>query len=169
MSQDGTYKTPEKIAIPKGACAADHAGSRSIGQNEVGTLQDDWHKSDTSGSVSVHPKNENPGALAGATGAIKIELAFKSKDYLKRAEAATTLCLAIADCDRQDACEIMEAALLHLGAGQPRPPLFSVMDEAAEWADFAVTAELKAYALACFNRMRPADQSAFLAYVGRAA
>jgi hypothetical protein len=115
------------------------------------------------------PENENPGALAGATGAMSNEQVFKSKDYLKRAEAATTLCLAIADCDRQDACEIMEAALLDLGAGQPRPPLFSVMDEAAEWADFAITAELKAYALACFNRMRPADQSAFLAYVGRAA
>ena len=120
-------------------------------------------------NFAATPANENPGALTGATGAKSNGQAFKSKDYLKRAEAATTLCLAIADCDRQDACEIMEAALLDLCAGPPIPPLLSLMDEAGEWADFAVTAELKAYALACFNRLRPADQSAFLAYVGRAA
>lgn len=112
-------------------------------------------------------QNENPGALAGATGANVDTIGIVHLDYRKRAEAATSLCLAIGNCDPLDACEIMEAALIDLSAGQPRPPLMSVMDEATDWADFATTAELKAYALACFNRMKPADRSAFLAYVGR--
>ena len=61
----------------------------------------------------------------------------------------------------------MEAALIDLGAGQPRVPLFSIMEEATDWADFANKAEVKAYALACYNRMSPAERTAFLAYVGR--
>ena len=58
--------------------------------------------------------NENPGALAGATGAGSIELAFRSTDYRMRAEAATSLCLAIANCAPQDAVIVMAAALADL-------------------------------------------------------
>ena len=115
------------------------------------------------------PANETPAARASATGAKSNEQAFKSKHYLKRAEAATALCLAIADCDPSDACEIMVAALADLSAGWPIPPLFNFMDEAAFWADLAPMPELKAYALACYNRLPLTDQAAFLAYVGRAA
>lgn len=50
-------------------------------------------------------------------------------------------------------------------AGPPIPPLFSFSDEAATWADYADGDELKAYTLAAYNRMRRADQSAFLDYV----
>ena len=58
--------------------------------------------------------NESPGALAGATGAGSIELAFRSTDYRMRAEAATSLCLAIANCAPQDAVIVMSAALADL-------------------------------------------------------
>ncbi|WBU53511.1 hypothetical protein [Paracoccus sp. SCSIO 75233] len=55
-------------------------------------------------------------------------------------------------------------------AGQPIPPLMGYMDEASFWADLACREELKAYALACYTRLTPADQRAFLEFVqGRAA
>ena len=73
--------------------------------------------------------------------------------------------MAIANCHPQDACEIMEAALVDLGAGAPVPPLLGVMSEAISWAEWASVAELKAYALACFTRMSPRNQAAFLGYV----
>lgn len=112
-------------------------------------------------------KMENPGALAGATGAGKTEHTFASPQYRLRAERATTLCLAIADCEREDAAPILEAALLSMSAGHPTPPLLGIMDAAAWWADFALPIELDAYALACFNRMTPQRRTAFLNYVGR--
>lgn len=85
-----------------------------------------------------------------------------------RIRRARALCEAIGDCHPQDACEVMAAALADLSAGMPIAPLFDVMGEARSWAEFATRAEVKAYALACYRRMSPADQAAFLAYVGRA-
>ena len=136
-------------------------------QNEVGTSQEDWHKSDTSGSVSVHPANENTDALAGATGAIRIEQAFKSEQYLKRAQAATVLTLAIAQCHPDDAAQIMDAALGDLAIGSPPPVFLSEMVDARWWAGNATTRELKAFALACFEAMHPKVRADFLGYVKR--
>jgi hypothetical protein len=113
------------------------------------------------------PANENTGTLAGVSGADVHSIGFVSIEYRKRAEAATSLCLSIANCDPQDACQIMEAALVDLGAGAPVPPLFGIMEAATDWAEWANTAELKAYALTCYNRLSATDQKAFLAYVGR--
>ena len=111
--------------------------------------------------------NENPGALAGATGAVSNELAFKSEAYRHRLKSATALCHAIADCDPRDACEIMEAALADLRIGLPRAPFGSLMDEARVWAEFSNRSELKAYCAATFDAMTPDDQAAFQAYVQR--
>ncbi len=119
-----------------------------------------------SGSNYFTPKNENPGALAGATGANWKSVGDLSAAYRMRAEAATSLCLSIGNCHPSDACEIMAAALADLSAGMPVAPLYSPMDEAAFWADLATRAELKAYALACFTRLSQQDQAAFLSYVG---
>jgi hypothetical protein len=55
------------------------------------------------------------------------------------------------------------------GSGMPGAPLFNHMDEAAFWADMAEPAELDAYALASFNRMAPARQTAFLNFIQRRA
>jgi len=110
---------------------------------------------------------ENPGALAGATGADQLGISFKTEEYRKRAEAATALAHAIADCHPQDACEIMAAALQDLSVGTPLPVFVSAMDDARWWASCASTAELKAFALACFEAMRPKVRDAFLGYVQR--
>ncbi len=115
-------------------------------------------------------EKENPDALAGAIGAVSKGLPFKSEHYRNRVARATVLCDAIAAADPRDACKIMNAALSQLAAGQPKPPLFSFMDEAANWADLASVPELKAYLLACYTRLSSADQQSFLDYVqGRAA
>ena len=94
---------------------------------------------------------------------------FVTVEGRKRAEAATSLCLAIGNCHPHDACQIMAAALFDLGPGAPFPPLFGFMEAATDWAEWASVPERKAYALAAFNHLPPTDQSAFLAYVGRAA
>ena len=57
---------------------------------------------------------ENPGALAGATGANVDTVGIVSIYYRKRAEAATSLCEAIAECDEDDAIVILGAALKDL-------------------------------------------------------
>ncbi|MDO9638126.1 MAG: hypothetical protein Q7J44_06265 [Pseudotabrizicola sp.] len=72
-------------------------------------------------------------------------------------------------CDPEDAALIMEKALSDMARGMPIAPFLSVMDEAAFWADLATPMELKAYALACFNRLSVTEQGAFLAYVQRGA
>ena len=62
------------------------------------------------------------------------------------------------------------AKALFGGAGQPVPPLFNFMDQAAHWAGWAAPAELDAYCLAAFRAMPQPRQAAFLEYVqGRAA
>lgn len=112
------------------------------------------------------PASKNPGALAGATGAIQIEQIFKAKHYITDRESATALCHAILACDPADACEIMAVAFADLYIGMPIAPLIGVMDEASFWADLATQDELKAYTLACFTRLTPRNQAAFLGYVG---
>ena len=94
---------------------------------------------------------------------------YRNPAFAARAEYATTLCFAIANCDSRDACEIMSAALADLSNRPPIPALISVMDEAGFWADWATRDELKAYCLACFTRLSESDQLAFLRYVRRAA
>jgi len=59
-------------------------------------------------------------------------------------------------------------SLLPATAGAPIAPLTHHMEEASFWADLAEPDELKAYCLATFKRMSPADQAAFLAFVGGA-
>lgn len=114
--------------------------------------------------------NENPGALAGATGAKQIDRVIKTEHYRKRADAATALCHAIAECDPADACEVMAVAYGDLRAGMPIAPLEGLMSEARIWAEFATRDELKAYCAATFAAMPARDQAAFLGYAqGRAA
>lgn len=51
------------------------------------------------------------------------------------------------------------------GAGVPQPFGAFVMDDARWWAGLANTYERKAYALAAFEALAPADQAAFLSHV----
>jgi hypothetical protein len=65
--------------------------------------------------------------------------------------------------------ELVAELMLRGRNSTPLPPLFGIMDEASFWADMADPKELKAYCLACFNRMPGTDQGAFLDYVQRRA
>lgn len=111
----------------------------------------------------------NPGAAATASGA-DIVLENTTPEYYQTSlTPSMALCVAIVKCDPHDAALIMERALSDMARGMPIAPLLSAMDEAAFWADLATPVELKAYALACFNRLSVTDQGAFLAYVQRGA
>ena len=116
--------------------------------------------------TSDAPENENPGALAGATGAETNASEDTSAAYRMRAERATTLCRAIAACEPEDATFILSGVLAELSAGAPPPALMGVMDEARTWADWASPIEIKAYALACFLRMPAKVQAEFLTWAG---
>lgn len=109
--------------------------------------------------------NENPGALAGATGAEYEVSHFKEEEYRKRAEAATALCRSIAQCDRDDAVLILSAALVDLSMGAPLPVWLSALDDARWWASLATEIELKAFLLASFEALRPTARRAFLVHV----
>lgn len=113
---------------------------------------------------------ENPDALAGAVGADLNSTAEWVDTNTRRESAARPLCDAVAACDPRDRLFLLELLIEALRAGQPVPAFDSVMAEASHWADWASTAELKAYALACYTRLSAWDQNAFLGYVqGRAA
>ncbi|MCC5961583.1 MAG: hypothetical protein JJU09_00505 [Rhodobacteraceae bacterium] len=116
-----------------------------------------------------NPEKENPGASGNATGTDNIDLAICSQEYILRLEHARTLAFAIAQCDPRDACHIMDAALSDLSAGMPGAPMFSFMDHANFWADWASEPELKAYMLACWTRLSPSAQASFLQYIERGA
>jgi hypothetical protein len=138
---------------------ANPAFSRVESKKEIGGLA----------NLSPVAEKENPEDRAGSTGVDQLATSFMTTEYRKRAEAATSLCLAIAECEPEDAAPILEAALISMTAGAPIPALLGVMDQAAFWADMATPPELDAYALACVNRMAPKRKAAFLAYVGGAA
>lgn len=106
--------------------------------------------------------NENPGALAGATGADSTKNQFWTEEYRSRADAATMLCHAIANCHRDDAVTILSAALVDLSGGMPLPIWIDALSDARAWAAFATEIERKAFALATFETMLPASRAAFL-------
>lgn len=112
-------------------------------------------------------KVENPGALAGATGANSTETAFRSGEYARRAQAATALCVAIGECHRDDVVKILDAALSDLSMGAPLPGFCATVDEARWWSYFASPLELKAYALSSYEAMPTKTKAAFRAHIGR--
>lgn len=111
-------------------------------------------------------ENENPGALARAAGADMQTNTDRGDDTLIRLHAARALADATAACDPDDRVLLLERLLDTLRPGWPIPAFMGrVMEEAGFWADMASRVELKAYALACYRRMTPADQAAFLGFV----
>ncbi len=66
-----------------------------------------------------------------------------------------------------DAETVEDIAATAVGAaGGPMPPFLGAMEGARSWASLASRAELKAYALACFEAMAPKDQAAFYSHIG---
>ena len=110
--------------------------------------------------------NENPGALAGATGA-ELQSSGVAADYTSgRAARAIALADAAADCPPEIRARLLERLLDTFRPGWPIPAFMGrVMSEASFWADMASRTELKAYALACYRRMPPEDRIAFIDFL----
>ncbi|QCO57638.1 hypothetical protein EOK75_18250 (plasmid) [Pseudorhodobacter turbinis] len=167
------YASPEKTSISKESYESENAGLCTDVQNDARTGGEDWHKSDTSGSLGVHDLDtKNPGALAGASGAYWNGYSLSEIEYQTNLHPAMALTLAIVKCVkagyRVEACEIISGALEEYALDMPIAPMFGIMDQASFWADMSTQDEAKAYALACYNRMTPANRAAFLGYVRRA-
>lgn len=91
------------------------------------------------------------------------------RKHLSVTERASLAFMALRPMDRDHAVQTAEAALTQ-EAGQPIPPLFDYMDQAAHWVAWAAPEEREAYCLASFNAMPLARQAAFLDFIqGRAA
>lgn len=134
-------------------------------------------------------EKKNPGALAGATGAHTEKHSLCVEDYRMRAECATALAEAIADCHPDDAVQLMVAALHDLTPEGPRCDFFlSAAEDAAWWASVAAPAQLSAVLaatleqlgnramhldmrkrlfLALWRSFRPVDQHSFLSMIRR--
>ncbi|MFC0812567.1 hypothetical protein ACFHYO_10650 [Paracoccus panacisoli] len=116
-------------------------------------------------------ENENPGALAGATGADLHGSRVDANYTLTRRAAAIALADAAVDCPPEIRARLLERLLDQFRPAWPMPAFMGrVMEEAGFWADMASRAELKAYALACYRRMPPQDRIAFIDFLaeGRA-
>ena len=142
-------------------------------------------------NLAGDPEKENPGALAGATGADIEKQSLQAADYRMRAECATALAEAIGDCHPDDAVQLMVAALYDLMPEGPRCDVFlSAAEDAAWWASVAAPEQLSAVLAATLDQLgnralhldmrkrlfmalwrsfRPVDQQGFLALVGRQA
>lgn len=118
-------------------------------------------------SVSPTPQNENPGALAGATG-VEFEVRDGFGGYARVHALATELCRAIRVCPPKVAAPILAAALEEIGAGAPPPTLRKAMVEARDWAQAATIFELRAYAAACVEAMGEKDKASFAAWIAGA-
>jgi hypothetical protein len=193
VSQDGTYRTPENQSIHKGSYETGHAGSCSDLQNDAGTRAENPHKTRTVCSGNVpDPAKENPGALAGATGAESLEKSGVVSSYPGSTSRAIVQMIEAAESGDADACTMAlrglerlpatyraTIAALSLGslddddaahvvdatlrtAGFPLSDRVAPMQAARFWSERASRAERKAYAAACFEALHPDDQAAFL-------
>ena len=115
-------------------------------------------------------ENENPGALAGATGADLVSIGEHPDHTLNRRAAAMALADAAADCPEPIRARLLERLLDTFRPGWPIPAFpGTVLLEARAWAETASRVELKGYALACVERMPSDDRAAFLAFVAGSA
>ncbi|WP_246175229.1 hypothetical protein [Paracoccus limosus] len=115
-------------------------------------------------------ENENPGALAGATGADLEGFWSLFNHNLERQAQASRIIDAVLSCDPEDRVLFLETILDQIRPGWPKSFNIDVMEEAGWWADTASTPERKAYMLACYRRLSRTDKEAFLTYItGRAA
>lgn len=130
------------------------------------------------------PEKETPGALAGASEGkdsqiVQRQCPTAGQDASEFAAiifrdliGGGLLVRAVLALEAGDRLEVLDSLRADLLAENEPPfaPDHQAMTWARGWAEIASRAERKAYALACFEALAPADQSAFLDYLrGRVA
>lgn len=88
------------------------------------------------------------------------------EENARRQAAGRDLINAALNCGA-DAARFLEILHAALSPGHPIPNPYGLLGGAREWAGWASTAENKAYALACYEALPPADQAAFLRHVSQ--
>lgn len=111
------------------------------------------------------PENENPDALAGASGRVYrpiLRKTIRRAEYRIRHLRATALAYAIGQAHPDDARQLLTAALIDLSAGQPIHAIFSgVWEDASWWSRMATPSELMAFLEASLEAL--ADKAMHLA------
>ena len=110
-------------------------------------------------------ENENPGALAGATGAERHSEWEWLNHTANRLNAQDRFCRAVAELPAEDRAEVLDAALRFFEAGEPSPhAITTMMEDASAWARWASPRERKAYLAAIWTHMNINDRAAFMAW-----
>ena len=114
------------------------------------------------GCTPVAKQNQDYGLSRGKESPIENIGEFLDLSNLlsARAARAKALCLAIADCELDDAIFIMEGVLDQLRGGPPVAYFQNLPAEAEDWARFASRAELRAYAIVALAGMTPGGRAA---------
>ncbi|WP_299677470.1 hypothetical protein [uncultured Roseobacter sp.] len=98
-------------------------------------------------------------ALAVGSSEAWLKLSRIAAIRLDARERAGLAYAALSTLSDEDARAVAETALT--AAGYPLPPLLTPMNDARWWASIASRAECKAYALAAYEALSPAEQMAF--------
>lgn len=108
----------------------------------------------------------DPGARSSAS-EVDMQSGRDCKQYIPRPpDVARRFSDALVAFDPDDRLDVLEDAHEFLCAGMPIVLFGCLMEQATFWADRASRSERKAYLLACFNRLSPADQLAFRKHIG---
>lgn len=100
------------------------------------------------------PEMSDPGALAGASGAMN-KSSFRSEEYRLRAERATALALALREAHPDDAGAICFGFLSSMETGGPEIGSLGItVSDARMWAEIAPPHELLAYTTAGIAELR---------------
>ncbi len=98
-----------------------------------------------------------------------IPFADRLEGRLSAAGALNLLAVAIRIAPRDEALELMLAAMHDFSSGPPLPSFVSIAEEAKDWAAFATLVERKNYAAAIFNTFSANERAAFLGFADRMA
>jgi hypothetical protein len=123
-------------------------------------------------SNTQNETKENPGAASTASGADQNKKNIATEYYTTNLSASMALCVSIVKCvkaeGRVETREILTGALEEYAFDPNLAPLFGIMEHASFCADMATQNEAKAYSVAYYNRLTPANQAAFRDYIGGA-
>ena len=177
VSHGRLYEKPDKKAISKGSVPAD---SSEKTQNGTGTRSNEWHKTDTGSSTPVPltsrqsfgkvvaPAHKLMSRMLGYCLTLDTAEAWSGFRIIAAARLSETerAALAFSALNSLDPDHAEMTAVASFGsAGMPPPPFLGGMDEARFWSSYASRSELKAYALAAYEAMSPADQMAFRRHI----
>ncbi|MEZ5724383.1 MAG: hypothetical protein R3E47_04740 [Paracoccaceae bacterium] len=114
------------------------------------------------------PEKKNPGAQAGATGTKQDSPKVCEKITPSLPPYASAFLDALLAVPAEDRLPFLEIFVEYYRTGPPGVTFLNAMQEARDWARFASIPDLKAYALAAFDRLPVRAQRSFVKHITEA-